>query len=430
MRLIVKKGPSWSCQLCHNRANASSSALCSICGAGRPQHRFAIQLDGKYYLCKVKSALNGWYISVCHITTTSCGSFSIRLDENVELGDVNLLALVEEFLVEQAASKQNSMNGTAVERDYFGIPDDGDIPESSCQTDIDHGPGGAKHERTGSFTDMFNPGRSLFETVMHNATTVAYNAKIGQFVSVETIQPEESAEQEIGGEGSSVRSSWSYVESMRKEQVVMRQVVQEVVRKRADDTYLYDSHADLDINRNEWDKELECAMCERSYPRSQMPGQISFKAIADWKARHGAPLPPSDHRLDLIRLHDATRLCCFCTQFFDTNALDLVDRHALQERVGLTGLHLNGPLNCSNTVYKRMFRKAVAKVADVEDRPLSRMRHRVALEQLKFRAQFKNQTEARYIFNPKFPNLILDQEKVGSYLRTKYAGKSTVGHTG
>jgi hypothetical protein len=268
--------------------------------------------------------------------------------------------------------------------------------------------------KAGSFLNMFDPGLSLFETVMQNASEVVYDGKIGQYVDIKTVG--DAAE-----DHAQVKKNLSYVEFMRNEQVVMARVVKEVVRRRADEMHLYDLNSDLDINRNEWDKMLECAMCERTYPKAQMPGQISFKAIADWKARHDAALPASDHRLDRNRIHDATRLCSFCTQFFDIHAVDLVDKQALKESVGVADIGLNGPLNCSNTVYKRLFRRAVSSYTDVEDRPLSKMRHRVALETLRFKAAMKSSSEARFLINPKFPNGMVDQEKVGKFLRTKYA---------
>jgi hypothetical protein len=420
MRLIVPKGPSWTCELCHNRANPARSSVCLICNASRPQYRFALQLSGQYFICKVKTTLGGPCISVCTVSVTSCLSFSVKVAEGEELNDAKVSEILQEhFDNEERRQSSEKVGFPELETEglHCGGMNDGMAKRGGAPLSV---------EKSGSFLGMFDPGLSLFDKVMHNATTVAYNSNIGQYVSVKTMQP--GASMDAGDDGSiAVRQSLSYVESMRKERVVMTQVVKEVVRRRADDTYLYDSHADLDLNRNEWDKEQECAMCQRSYPKSQMPGQISFKAIADWKASHGAPLPPTDHRLDLVRLHDATRLCSFCTQFFDTSAVDRVDKTALKEKIGISQLNLNGPLNCSNTVYKRMFRKATSKFTDVEDRPISRMRHRVALEHLRFKSQSKNNTEARYTFNPKFPNLILDQEKVGTFLRTKYAGQSTVG---
>lgn len=266
-----------------------------------------------------------------------------------------------------------------------------------------------------SLLGMFDPGMSLFDAVMHNAKSFAYDGKIGQYISVDTIRGNDDGSDQVN----TIKKELGYIELMRKEQVVMKQVVQEVVKRRADDTYLYDTHADLDINRNEWDKTLECSMCERVYPKSQMPGQISFKAIANWKAVRGAPFPESDYRLTRGRQLEATKLCCFCTQFFDRNAVDLVDKQAIKDMVGIGQISLNGPLNCSNTVYKKLFRRAVDSQKDLEDRPLSRMRHRVALDALRMKAQNKK-SDARFIFNPKAAHMIVDQEKVGKFLRKKY----------
>ncbi|KAJ1435544.1 hypothetical protein B484DRAFT_318558, partial [Ochromonadaceae sp. CCMP2298] len=89
---------------------------------------------------------------------------------------------------------------------------------------------------------------------------------------------------------------------------------------RRSQAYLYDKSADLDINRNEWEKSVDCPVCERIYPVSQMPGQISFKAVARWKAKRGVTIAPNDHRIDPCRIHNAVKLCSFCTQFFDRDA--------------------------------------------------------------------------------------------------------------
>lgn len=435
MRLIVPKGPTWTCSLCHNRANPARSSFCTICRTDRPQYRFGLCVDGKYYICRTKVTTIGATISVCTVSTKSCTRFVANVDDSEGVTEDGITAAIRAHVAEKAAEKrakrmEEGVGFPELEQDEIELAT-ANLEDSGKHEPSLHPPHLARRtsdapptiERCGSFLGMFDPGMSLFDTVMHNATTVVYNSKIGQFVSVETIQNNTEG---TSGEPLTEHKDLKYVESMRRERVVMTQVVKEVVRRRADETYLYDLHADLDLNRNEWDKSLECAMCERTYPKSQMPGQISFKAIADWKERHGAPYAPTDHRLERVRLHDATRLCIFCSQFFDTDAVDRVDRQALQERIGLSELNLNGPLNCSNTVYKRIFRRAVTTSAELEDRPLSKMRHRVALEQLRFKAQMNSGPETRYTFNPKIPNAVLDQEKVGKFLRTKYGGQSTV----
>ena len=419
------KGPSWSCELCHNRSNPSRSFVCTICSAPRPQHRFGLNVDGHYFLCKTRIISFVPSITVCSVSIKSCDYFTINFDESDSTVEETIVDSVREHLRAAAEIEQSAeigfpeLNIEPQNEDTFNSnfkPGLTSSPIKRTKWKQDGTPKGI--EKSGSFIGMLDSGLSLFDTVMQNASTVAYDGKIGQYVSVKTVKHSFEDPSEMD---SMIKKDLSYVESMKKERIVMTQVVNEVVRRRADDTYLYDANSDLDINRNEWDKRAECTMCERNYPKSQMPGQITFKAIVDWREQRGVPFSPTDHRMDRIRLHDAVRLCSFCTQFFDANAVDLVDKQALKEKIGVAHIGLNGPLNCSNTVYKRLFRKAVTLRPEIEDRPLSRMRHRVALEQLRFKAQMKNDPKARYMFNPKFPNLVLDQEKVGKFLRTKYS---------
>ena len=69
------------------------------------------------------------------------------------------------------------------------------------------------------------------------------------------------------------KTDFKYVDSMNKERLTMTNVVQEVIRKR-EFAYLYDNSADLDVNRNEWEAYVICQLCERTYPKSQLPGII------------------------------------------------------------------------------------------------------------------------------------------------------------
>ena len=201
----------------------------------------------------------------------------------------------------------------------------------------------------------------------------------------------------------------------------MSDVVGEVVRRR-NEAYLYDSSADLDVNRSEWEPYQDCQLCERSYPKSQLYGLISMKAVINWKLEHNVQLAPNDHRLDMGSIHNGAKLCIFCTQFFDSQYADLFDPQQMKLSVGIGDLH--GPLNCSNTVYKKMLRTTVKKWQLFEQvRPLSRMRHKIELEQLRLKAvqSDTNSRKARFQFNPKLPDRVVDQEQVGYFLRQKYA---------
>ena len=432
MRLNITKGPTWTCELCHNRNNSPISTVCSICKAERPKYQFGIQIEGRYYICKVKIISFLPSISVCEVSTTKCDFFSLDVGESENtIEECIILAIKQRQQVKQkrvSIANEDSIGFPELENEELDTvpalnnaisPKKSSLKSSNTGTGHRSTPTGTGSSSS-SLLSMFDPGLSLFDTVMQNASTVAYDGKIGQYVSVKAVRTEDS-------DGQMIKNNFSYIDSMRKERIVMTQVVKEVVKRRADDTYIYDTKADLDINRSEWEKYIECEMCERFYPKSQMPGQITFKAIADWKEAHHAPISPSDHRLDTVRLHDAKRLCIFCTQFFDINSSNLIDTTIIKERIGFHKNDINGPLNCSNTVYKRIFRKAIKIKTELEDRPLSRMRHRIALEQLRFKSKMKENTESRFLFNPKVMNSVVDQEKVGKFLRNKYVQSSVSG---
>ena len=82
MRLNITKGPTWTCELCHNRNNSPISTVCSICKAERPKYQFGIQIEGRYYICKVKIISFLPSISVCEVSTTKCDFFSLDVGES------------------------------------------------------------------------------------------------------------------------------------------------------------------------------------------------------------------------------------------------------------------------------------------------------------------------------------------------------------
>jgi hypothetical protein len=269
-----------------------------------------------------------------------------------------------------------------------------------------------------SLSLLLNPGLSLFDQVLSNAESVVYSSKIGQYVSKDTVTVDSDTSVTTIG-SSPMKAAFSYVSAMNKERHVMSDVVSEVVRRRKE-AYLYDSSADLDVNRNEWESFQICQLCERSYPKSQLYGLISMKAVINWKIEHNVQFAPNDHRLDITNIHSGAKLCIFCTQFFDTKYCDLFDPQQMKLSVGIS--NIPGPLNCSNTVYKKMLRTSVKKWQLLgQARPLSRMRHKLELEQLKLKAtQSEINKTARFQYNPKQPDHLVDQEVVGNYLRRKY----------
>ena len=74
-------------------------------------------------------------------------------------------------------------------------------------------------------------------------------------------------------------------------------------------------------------KQRPCALCEKSFKLTNLPGVATFRALADWRAARGAPYDARDRRFHVARLYTQQRLCLFCTQFFDKTYSDYVQYH-------------------------------------------------------------------------------------------------------
>ena len=491
--------PLWGCLVCHNRYVQGSEAQCPICHAPRPQDRFAINLEGRYMLCHVETVNLRCvaHVYTVHPTKLAHDSFKIPLKDKDGLTDKECTiqeSLVESILEYWDARKQKSPTKVRDKQSKS-------TPKSCLESPI-----------ANVFDSLFNGEVSLFDRVMRDANETAYDARIGQYISKGTLSPNKgetkegfdgsgssppsgsklagcttcgdedgdtgtgmnvssssvmataarSAEQTIPGvpktrQHESIKTELSYVQSMQRERTVMKQTVQELVNRRQK-AFLYDSSADLDLQQSERDRRVQCPSCERLYPVSQLLGCTSFRAVAKWRAEHNAPILPSDHRLDAGRINDAVRLCIFCTQFFDgSSAADLVDARAMlrDPAVGMGDLVLDGPLNVTNAVYKKMFRTMATQARQLEAaRPLSGLRNKLAVEHLKLKAKQQQDMATggmRFIFNSKVKSSglidvdgasagegpvsgagagvavgfqqggMIDQLKTGRFLRDKYA---------
>lgn len=58
-----------------------------------------------------------------------------------------------------------------------------------------------------------------------------------------------------------------------------------------------------------------------------LPGVVPFKAVSEWRRKHGSPFASTDRRLAQSRVYEAVRTCLFCTQFFDADFSDYVEYH-------------------------------------------------------------------------------------------------------
>jgi len=388
----------WECNSCNHRYNPVDIASCLICDKERTRHRYSAVVNGSIYLCRLLKN---------NATLTVLNVFN---DDHFETDLMKSEGTIDESIVEAIGRHLDEVcSVTALSTT--------DKKKSALQI-TSPSPTKLSSLLGSSLSLLLNPGLSLFDQVISNAESVVYSSKIGQYVSKDTV----IVDSDTGVttiDSSPMKVAFSYVSAMNKERLVMSDVVSEVVRRRKE-AYLYDSTADLDVNRNEWESFQICQLCERSYPKSQLYGLISMKAVINWKVEHNVQFAPNDHRLDITNIHSGAKLCIFCTQFFDTKYCDLFDPQQMKLSVGIS--NIPGPLNCSNTVYKKMLRTSVKKWQLLgQARPLSRMRHKLELEQLKLKAtQSEINKNARFQYNPKQPDHLVDQEVVGNYLRRKY----------
>ena len=398
----------WECNSCNHRYNPVDIASCLICDKERTRHRYSAVVNGSIYLCRLLK--NNSALTVLNVFNDSHFVTDLMKSEGT----------IHESIVEAIGRHLNevcsvtALSTTDKKKSVLQITS----PSPTKPSPTKPSPTKLSSLLGSSLSLLLNPGLSLFDQVLSNAESVVYSSKIGQYVSKDTVTVDsDTGVTTIGS--SPMKVAFSYVSAMNKERHVMSDVVSEVVRRRKE-AYLYDSTADLDVNRNEWESFQICQLCERSYPKSQLYGLISMKAVINWKVAHNVQFAPNDHRLDITNIHSGAKLCIFCTQFFDTKYCDLFDPQQMKLSVGIS--NIPGPLNCSNTVYKKMLRTSVKKWQLLgQVRPLSRMRHKLELEQLKLKAtQSEINKNARFQYNPKQPDHLVDQEVVGNYLRRKY----------
>ena len=393
----------WECNSCNHRYNPVDIASCLICDKERTRHRYSAVVNGSIYLCRLLK--NNAALTVLNVFNDS--HFVTDLMKSEGTIHESIVEAIGRHLDEVCSV--TALSTTDKKKSVLQITSPSPTKPSPTKLSSLLG---------SSLSLLLNPGLSLFDQVLSNAESVVYSSKIGQYVSKDTVTVDsDTGVTTIGS--SPMKVAFSYVSAMNKERHVMSDVVSEVVRRRKE-AYLYDSTADLDVNRNEWESFQICQLCERSYPKSQLYGLISMKAVINWKVEHNVQFAPNDHRLDITNIHSGAKLCIFCTQFFDTKYCDLFDPQQMKLSVGIS--NIPGPLNCSNTVYKKMLRTSVKKWQLLgQVRPLSRMRHKLELEQLKLKAtQSEINKNARFQYNPKQPDHLVDQEVVGNYLRRKY----------
>lgn len=260
-----------------------------------------------------------------------------------------------------------------------------------------------EHEQESPRSFVLNSGQSLYDAVVENANHRVYDAKIGRYVSASTTQ------------GHDVFTDTKYANQMVKSKIELTRVVNEVRTRQM--MGLWDSTDRMQKSTSALT--VACSLCEQEFPRSQLVGRISFKAVCRWREEHHAPIDPTDRRLAWNRVHEPSPVCIFCNQFFDEDFGDVVEPAAVISS-SFEGLDIRvDEMEASSKQLKKIIN--VYK-PQVEDRPLSAMKHKMALSRLKLRAEI-NSSAQRIQYNNRTATL-LDQEKAGRLLRNKYSSVS------
>ena len=265
-------------------------------------------------------------------------------------------------------------------------------------------------------------GLSLFDNIMENANAISYDPAIGRYIDKDTVHL--SPNKDI------IKSDISYGTVMVTQKEQMTEIVSKTRSNRdrqatiaAKRAALHRDDVEYSLHQNKViiDPPQECALCEKEYKLSRLLGSVTFKAVAEWRAAHAAPLPATDKRF--VFPHDSVRLCLLCSCFFDPGFSDCLDEPSIHESVGLSVDRIMGVPEESNR-NSRMMLKEMAHLGEhiSSTRPLSAIRTSIDTSQLKLHRDTNGDSSSKFLYNYKDPDVkMFDQSKGGNYLKEKYA---------
>lgn len=405
----MKKTKKWGCSMCLSRKNLATTSTCVTCGAPKPISRIGVLSEhGAFFLCKTDTSTA--------LPTVSIFCVSSHSEEAVVAMKLNahhhkvILPLRGEKTVEECCKEaiDNLANYNDPEDDKF---DNYELHKSKLLHE-------KKETKNTESTSALGPewarddSKTLFAQVMESAKEISYDASIGRYLHKDVAAQME--EKEL------LHENMNYTKFMLREKVEMGKNVTEILKRRKNKD-IYDTFEPP--SRDE--ERLNCALCEIPFPISQLLCSITFKAVAGWREKRNAPFPSNDIRLCDVRVHDKVRLCLFCTQFFAKDFSDVVDETEIEDSVGFgKSSGIEGGFHYTNKTYKRIMKKMIEKQAQLDDRPLSRMKLKVSMDRLKFKAESGN-ADLRFQYNPQalktdLVKPIVDQSKGGRLLRDKY----------
>lgn len=355
----------WGCFICRNRKNKQNQGKCSSCGMKKPEHKFCLAINGVFYLCSIHSSSQIPSVIVLRIGQESDRQLRLALP----LVDNDLKICAREAI-------------TSNIDDFSRSPSP--LPPLKPETDL------SKPLDSSRST-------SLFDQVLSHAAQLSYDGSVGTYVRSEA------------NEGGGLQ----YIKNLERERVVMHQVVESVIKKRADLNFIDNSQQ----IRASLDKEsrVSCALCEFDLPSSQLVGLISYGAIKRWRDDHNVTIDAKTYGLKHL---EAARICIFCNQFFDEDFGDILQNKAEEEIQLDSESTIRGQVDSSITSYRKLLQGFLKQQSADNDRPMSRMERDMALSSLKM----KKDASSLRIKSKKSD--FVDIDKGGSFLREKYCNVS------
>ena len=396
----------WLCFLCKNRKNELHQNKCITCSSSRQQDRFVVRRENGVYFCK---AITGIPIPILSLYCIFADKSEKHIRTELPLNYDNIF----ECVMEGIDSVQNGGANHDLSPDE-ALNQNGSIAEESKENTVSM----SVFSESNKFDDTLalesiekseQHGISLFDKMMRDAALQSYDPSIGRYIPTNTVA--------MSPNKSIIKTDLNYISKMAQQKKEMTRVVHATIqlREREADRNKKGGDKSKSNGNNAFnsmlaqgsavesyarEQRLPCALCEHVFPSSALMGRITFKTVSEWRAARAAPIPAEDKRFHGPYLHNAVKLCLFCTAFFDEDFSDCIDKSSIHEAIGLEVDKMEGVVEPSNKASKRFMRNLIENQKDPQ-RPLSAMKHKVSVHQIKTRAELNNDPNAKFLYDPK-----------------------------
>ena len=365
----------WGCQLCKNKRNLLSRQKCMTCKTPRQIDKFMYHIEESVYICKVITGVNIPMLSIFVAVDGKENHYKIELPLTQDiLGDC-----VKEVLMDFFYSKE--LDSNIMKEVMGGLIDNDEITSIEMNQENEN-----------------ETGLNLFDKMMKNASTKAYDPSIGQYIDSSTAHLSPNKEM--------IKTELSYIGKMMQEKKEMSKIVDIKIERRerelGNNSIFRNDDNVTSPSKVKPDPKIPCALCERLYRTSKLLGRVSFKAVSEWRSNHCAPIAKEDKRFNSIYLHDAVKICLFCTSFFDANFSSSIDETAIHESVGIKIDPAEGPLEMTNKASKRL----IAQLCETSQqppnaRPLSAMRQSLNVNHILLKKEMNSDPNSKFLYDPK-----------------------------